>query len=81
VRGELGDTLFSIVNLGRHLQIDVEGALRLTNAKFERRFRYVETKLKERGKTPQQSTLEEMDELWSEAKELEGRGAWGAGPG
>jgi ATP diphosphatase len=75
IRNELGDVLFSIVNLGRYFQIDLEAALRQTNAKFERRFRYVETRLREQGKTPQQSTLEEMDKLWEEAKGMEGPGA------
>jgi nucleoside triphosphate diphosphatase len=72
VGAELGDLLFAIVNLGRHRQIDVETALRHTNSKFERRFRYVETRLRQRGKNPQQSSLEEMDELWDEAKRQEG---------
>jgi len=71
IHAELGDLLFSIVNLGRHLQVDLETALRHANAKFERRFRYVETRLHEQGKTPQQSTLEEMDALWEEAKRME----------
>jgi tetrapyrrole methylase family protein/MazG family protein/ATP diphosphatase len=74
IKAELGDVLFSIANLGRHLQVDLETALRQTNAKFERRFRYVETQLSSRGKTPQQSTLEEMDGLWTEAKRAESTG-------
>ena len=71
IHAELGDLLFSIANLGRHVRVDLETALRHTNAKFERRFRYVETKLRERGKTPQESTLDEMDVLWNEAKQAE----------
>ncbi len=71
VGGEIGDLLFSITNLCRHLHIDPETALRQTNAKFERRFRYVEQRLKEAGRTPQTATLEEMDALWNEAKRLE----------
>jgi tetrapyrrole methylase family protein/MazG family protein/ATP diphosphatase len=71
IQAELGDVLFSIANLGRHLHVDLETALRQTNAKFERRFRYVETQLSARGKTPQQSTLEVMDALWTEAKRTE----------
>ncbi len=67
-QAELGDVLFSLANLGRHLHIDLETALRRTNAKFERRFRYVETQLRVQGKSPQQSTLDEMDALWTEAK-------------
>jgi len=74
IQAELGDVLFSIANLGRHTHVDLETALRQTNAKFERRFRYVEAQLRERGKTPQQSTLEEMDRLWDEAKKKEGPG-------
>jgi nucleoside triphosphate diphosphatase len=65
---EFGDLLFALVNLARHLDIDPEAALRHSNAKFERRFASVESKLESRGKTPSQSTLEEMDSLWEEAK-------------
>ncbi len=68
---EIGDLLFSLVNVCRYLRIDPENALRLTNAKFERRFRYIERQLKGRGKAPEQSTLEEMDSLWDEAKKAE----------
>jgi len=74
VAAEMGDLLFSLVNLGRYLRVDLETALRNTNAKFERRFRYVEQRLLERGKTPQDSTLAEMDALWNEAKDREGPG-------
>ncbi|MBC7983202.1 MAG: nucleoside triphosphate pyrophosphohydrolase [Candidatus Obscuribacterales bacterium] len=72
ITAELGDVLFSIANLGRHLRVDLESALRATNAKFERRFRYVEAQLAALGKTPQQSTLAEMDRFWEEAKGREG---------
>ncbi|WP_370231431.1 nucleoside triphosphate pyrophosphohydrolase [Cognatishimia sp.] len=65
---EYGDLLFVMVNLGRHLGLDPENALRATNAKFTRRFEAVEEKLADRGKTPSQSTLEEMDALWDEVK-------------
>jgi nucleoside triphosphate diphosphatase len=65
---EIGDVLFCIVNVCRYLQIDPETALRETNAKFERRFGYVERRLKEQGRTPQQAGLEEMDRLWDEGK-------------
>ncbi len=71
IQAELGDVLFSIANLGRHLQVDLETALRQTNTKFERRFRYVEARLREQGKTPQQASLAEMDGLWNEAKRAE----------
>jgi MazG family protein len=65
---EVGDLLFVIVNLARFLKVDPEQALRGTNRKFRERFGYVESKLKERGRTPASSTLEEMDALWEESK-------------
>jgi tetrapyrrole methylase family protein / MazG family protein len=68
VRDEIGDILFSIVNLGRHLNISSEEALKATNRKFEERFLYIEDRLREQGKDPASSTLEEMDALWEEAK-------------
>jgi ATP diphosphatase len=67
-REEVGDLLFAAVNLARHLGADPEAALRSTNEKFERRFGYIEETLAAAGKTPGQSTLAEMDELWNEAK-------------
>jgi MazG family protein len=68
---EFGDLLFALANVARHMGIDAEKALRAANGKFERRFRYIEQRLKERGSAPAQSTLEEMDGLWDEAKERE----------
>ena len=68
---ELGDVLFCIVNVCRYLKVDPENALRGANAKFERRFRYVEEQLRAKGRTPDQATLEEMDRLWDEGKLLE----------
>jgi len=68
---EVGDLLFAVVNLARHLDVDPEAALRATNHKFERRFATIERALAQRGKTPQAATLEEMDELWNEAKAAE----------
>lgn len=68
VEDELGDVLFVIVNLARFLKIDPEQALRKTNAKFRRRFAYVEEGLAAQGKTPQQATIEEMETLWQDAK-------------
>lgn len=65
---ELGDLLFACANLARKLGVDPETALRSTNAKFERRFHRIEDCLAEAGKTPEQSTLEEMDALWNRAK-------------
>src|SRR4051794_521817 len=70
-RHELGDVLFVVANLARTLDIDPEDAIRYTNAKFVRRFQYIEAKLRERGKTPDQSDLGEMDALWEEVKASE----------
>jgi nucleoside triphosphate diphosphatase len=69
---ETGDLLFAVVNLARHLDADPEAALRATNRKFERRFAFIEAALAARGKTPAQSSLEEMDGLWDAAKAAEG---------
>ncbi|EQA63656.1 putative protein MazG [Leptospira alexanderi serovar Manhao 3 str. L 60] len=71
IEEEFGDLLFSLVNLGRHLGISSESALTRTNAKFKKRFQYIEQTLKNRGKTPKESDLKEMDRLWNEAKESE----------
>ena len=68
---EIGDLLFAVVNYARKLDIDVESALRATNEKFQRRFRSIETALRARGKSPEQSDLAEMDALWNEAKHAE----------
>ena len=68
---EYGDMLFAMVNLGRHLHVDAEEALRAANAKFTRRFSQVETMLAKRGKTPHESSLAEMDALWGVVKSAE----------
>jgi MazG family protein len=68
LEGELGDMLFVLVNLARFVKVDPEQALRKTNAKFRRRFGYIERKLGERGKSPEEATLSEMDALWEESK-------------
>ena len=68
---EMGDLLFVYANLARHLGVDPEAALRGTNDKFVRRFKYIERELKEAGKDPEQSSLEEMDRLWDQAKRHE----------
>src|SRR5471030_3195179 len=68
VTDELGDVLFAVANLARHSKIDPEAALRSTNDKFERRFRYVEKRLAAQGRKPAEATLEEMEALWQEAK-------------
>ena len=65
---EVGDLLFTCVNLARHLGIDPENALRASNAKFETRFRRIESWLAEQNRTPDQSTLAELDALWDRAK-------------
>lgn len=70
VAEEYGDLLFVMVNLGRHLGVDPEAALRATNGKFIRRFGHVEQALAARGRSPAQSDLAEMDALWDEAKAL-----------
>ena len=68
---EMGDLLFSLCNLARHLGFDAEGALRGANARFRRRFGAVEQGLAERGQALDQASLEEMDLLWNEAKSSE----------
>ncbi len=68
---EVGDLLFAVANLARHLDADPEATLRSANQKFERRFASIESALAARGKTPEQSTLDEMDALWDAAKAAE----------
>ncbi len=68
VAEEFGDLMFVMANLARHMQVDPEAALRSANAKFTRRFQKIEDWLAEAGKTPDQSDLAEMDELWNRAK-------------
>ena len=68
---ELGDVLFCVVNVCRHLNIDPEAALRSVNNKFERRFRHVELRMKENNQAPQQTPLAIMDSYWDEAKKME----------
>lgn len=68
---EFGDTLFALANLARHLDIDPEAAVRGTNAKFERRFRWVEQRLAESGIDPADAALETMERHWQEAKSSE----------
>jgi nucleoside triphosphate diphosphatase len=70
---EIGDLLFAVTNLARHAGVDAESALREANAKFERRFASIEAALKAKGKTPEESSLEEMDALWNAAKNAERR--------
>ncbi len=68
IKEELGDVLFVIANIARHLRIDPEDALRLANDKFTRRFRHIEARLAESGRTPQESSLDEMDLYWNEIR-------------
>jgi MazG family protein len=68
LQGEIGDLLFACVNLARHTGVDPETALRTSNEKFERRFRYIEQALRDAGRDIEQCTLDEMDALWNEAK-------------
>ena len=74
VSEEFGDLLFVMANVARHLGVDPEGALRDANAKFVRRFRSIEAALRAEGRTPEDATLEEMDQLWDEAKASETAG-------
>lgn len=69
VREELGDLLFAATNIARHLKVEPEAALKLTNRKFRRRFGYIEKKLQERGQAFDATTLDEMEALWQEAKD------------
>jgi MazG family protein len=71
VAEEFGDLLFVMANIARHLGVDPEAALRDANAKFVRRFRSIEAALAAEGRKPEDATLEEMDQLWDEAKAAE----------
>jgi MazG family protein len=67
---EIGDLLFVVVNLARHLEVDPDAALRRCNAKFELRFRHLEARIAASGKSLEECDLEEMERLWQEAKSL-----------
>ena len=71
VEQELGDVLFALTNLGRHLQVHPEEALRGAVRRFESRFHHIEERLREQDRSPREATLAEMDRLWDEAKRLE----------
>jgi nucleoside triphosphate diphosphatase len=73
IKEEFGDMLFVMANIARHLKLDPEAALRDANQKFIRRFAHIETRLAEDGKTPNDSSLAEMDALWDEAKAIDKR--------
>jgi tetrapyrrole methylase family protein/MazG family protein/ATP diphosphatase len=70
-RAELGDVLFVLANLARKLDVEPEDALRASNAKFIRRFSYIERTLAAQNRSPEQSDLAEMDRLWDQAKAAE----------
>jgi ATP diphosphatase len=72
IEEEFGDLLFVVANVARHLKLDPEAALRSANQKFTRRFHAIECKLADRGRTPAQSDLKEMDRLWDQVKAEEG---------
>ncbi len=68
---EIGDLLFAAANLARHVEADPEAAIRRANAKFERRFRFIEKALAANGKAPAEASLQEMEALWTMAKQSE----------
>jgi MazG family protein len=68
LEGEIGDLLFVIANLARHMKVDPEAALRTTNSKVKRRWASIEAALRSQGRTASQASLEEMEALWLEAK-------------
>jgi len=71
VREEIGDLLFVVTNIARHMRVEPEAALKLTNRKFRRRFGYIEGKLRARNRKFDETTLNELEELWQEAKRKE----------
>ena len=71
VREEMGDLLFSLVNLSRFLDLEAEEALCQSVERFLKRFHHIETSVRERGKSLTEASLEEMDALWEEAKKME----------
>lgn len=80
VEDELGDLIFAVVNIGRHVGTEPEMALRGTNTKFRRRFQHIETALAGAGETLEAATLDRMEELWQAAKAIERQLAWRAPP-
>ena len=71
VSDELGDLIFAVVNIGRHVKADPEQALRGTNTKFRRRFNHIETTLEAAGETLEGASLERMEDIWQAAKAIE----------
>jgi len=68
---EVGDLLFVVVNIARYLSLDPESALKRTNRKFKRRFQWIEARLREQGKAPQDANMDELENLWQQAKRQE----------
>jgi MazG family protein len=68
---EVGDLLFVVVNIARYLSLDPESALKRTNRKFKRRFQWLEEQLREQGKMPQDASMDELENLWQQAKQHE----------
>jgi MazG family protein len=73
LENEVGDLFFVMVNIARYLSLDPESALRKTNRKFKRRFQWMEERLRESGRAPQQASMDELETLWQEAKQQEKR--------
>jgi ATP diphosphatase len=71
IADELGDLIFAVVNIGRHVGTEPEFALRGTNSKFRRRFSHIETELARNGESLEAATLERMEDLWQAAKAIE----------
>jgi len=71
VREEIGDLLFVVTNIARRLNVEPEAALKLSNRKFRRRFSHIENRLREQGRKFEETTLDELEELWQEAKRME----------
>ena len=71
VREEIGDLLFVVTNIARRLNVEPEAALKLSNRKFRRRFSHIENRLREQDRKFEKTTLEELEELWQEAKRME----------
>jgi len=72
-KDEFGDLLFSLVNVGRLLNLNADDSMKNANQKFETRFRYIENRLREKGRSITESNLEEMDKYWNEAKAFYGK--------
>jgi len=68
---EVGDLFFVLVNIARYLSLDPESALRKTNRKFKRRFQWMEERLRANGRGPAQASMDELEELWQQAKQQE----------